>query len=265
MVKKIKIIAILMLAFANNVVAAESEQESIKVKKVNNLTILSESNMTYPLVKIARLYSESKNSTVSINFNNSHALIKDIEAGEPADIFISSHPDWIENLKQKGLVDVYNLANLAKDNLVLVTSRNKKADTSKISQIYDIKTIFREIIRQRSSLIVDSNHTSLGKYTDTILQKDGFMNQIVYRKNIEDKKHIADFINQNDEYYGIILTSSVKDYNNILVLKTIEDIEIHYQALAIAGNNMDKARDFLEFIKSQQAKDIFAESGFVVE
>ncbi len=262
----IKIITILMITFSGNVFAKESYQESLpSTKKVNNLTILSEDNMTYPLVKIARLYSESNNSIVSINFNNSHQLIADIEAGEPADVFISSHPDWIDDLKQKGLVDVYNLVNLATDSLVLVTSRNNnKIDTTKINQLQDSKTIFREMRSRRNKLIIDSNHSSLGKYTDTILKQDNLVNQKVYRKNIDDKKPIADFINENNEYYGI-MTSSVRSYDNILILKTIEDIEIHYQALVIAGNNMDKARDFLEFIKSKQVKDIFAESGFVVE
>jgi molybdate transport system substrate-binding protein len=263
----IKLITILMITFSGNVFAKESHQESLpSTKKVNNLTILSEDNMAYPLVKIARLYSESNNSIVSINFNNSHQLITDIEAGEPADVFISSHPNWIDDLKQKGLVDVYNLANLATDSLVLVTSKNNnKIDTTKINQLQDSKTIFREMRSQHNKLIIDSSHSSLGKYTNTILKQDNLANQTVYRKNIDDKKPIADFINENNEYYGIILTSSVLGYDNILILKTIEDIEIHYQAIVIAGNNMDKARDFLEFIKSRQVKDIFAESGFIVE
>jgi len=267
----IKLIAILMLTFSGNVFAGETTTKNISStnagsKKINNLTILSEDNMAYPLVKIARLYSESSNSIVSINFNNSYQLIENIEVGEPADIFISSNPDWIDNLKQKGLVDVYNLVNLAKDSLVLVTSKNnKQIDATQIDQIKDSKAIFGKMRKKNNILIVDSKYASLGKYTDIILQQNDFKNQRIYRKNIDDKKHIANFINENEDYYGILLASSVRGYDNILVLKTIEDIEIHYQALVIAGKNMDKARDFLEFIKSQKVKDIFAESGFVVE
>ncbi len=266
---RIKLVIILILMFSNNALAQENTKgakDKVVAKKVNNLTIFSENNMTYPLVKIARLYSQNNSSTVSINFNDSSELIQSIDAGEPADVFISSHPDWIENLKQKGLVDVYNLTNLAKDRLVLITSKNNhKINTAKINQQSNIRAILREISNQHNKLIVDSKYTSLGKYTDTVLKKDGVLNQKVYRKNIEDKKSIADFINENDEYYGIILASTVKNHDNILVLKTINSIEIHYQALVIAGNNMSKARDLLKFIKSKQAKNIFAESGFIVE
>jgi molybdate transport system substrate-binding protein len=269
---------ILMLIFSGNVFAQEIGKESRKksnieaggesleiAKKVNNLTVFSESNMTYPLVKIARLYSSTGNSAVSINFNSSYDLIQNIDIGEPSDIFISSHSDWIDRLKQKGLVDVYSLSNIAKDRLVLVTSKsNNKVNSVKINQQADIKEIFKEMNNQRATLIVDSALTSLGKYTDVILKENGMSSQRIYRKTLEDKKPIIDFISENNEYFGIVLASAVKNYDNIVVLRTI-DSDIYYQALVIAGTNMDKARDFLKFIKSDAAKNVFAENGFVVE
>ncbi len=265
---------ILMIIFSGNVFAQEIGKENPKeagkesleiTKKVNNLTVFSESNMTYPLVKIARLYSANNNSTVSINFNNSYELIQNIDAGEPSDVFISSHSDWIDNLKQKGLVDVYNLGNVAKDRLVLVSSKsNIKINSAKINQQANIKDIFKELNNQNATLIIDSPLTSLGKYTDSVLKDNGIINQKIYRKTIEDKKPIIEFINENNEYFGIILASSAKNYDNIVILKTIDN-NIYYQALVIAGTNMDKARDFLKFIKSDVAKNVFAANGFIVE
>jgi ABC-type molybdate transport system substrate-binding protein len=41
-----------------------------------------------------------------------------------------------------------------------------------------------------------------------------------------------------------------------------EDLLMHYQAFIIAGNNMDIAREFLKFLKSNKAKKIFLDSGF---
>lgn len=267
----ITLIFVVMLMFSGNVFADEANKDNAKedlvvTKKVHNLTIFSESNMTFPLVKIARLYSATNNSTVSINFNNSYELIKNIDDGESSDVFIASHPDWIDGLKQKGLVDVYNLANVAKDKLLLITSKkNHKINIAKINQISDTKAILKEINNQQISLIVDSKLTSLGKYTDTILKEKSVSNQRIYHRVLEDKKSIVDFINENDTYCGIVLASSVKNYDDILVLKTIDNSEIYYQALVIAGTNMDKARDFLEFIKSDAAKTVFAENGFIIE
>jgi len=237
-----------------------------QTKKIDNLTVFSESNMAYPLVKVARLYSQQKSAIVSINFDYSAQLIANINDGEPADVFIASHPDWIEILKQKGLVDVYNLTNVAKDKLVLVASKNnKKLKTVQIVKLGDINKILRFIINQNIPLVVDSENTSLGKYDNTILHEAKISDQKVYHRVSEDKKSIVDLINESDEYCGIVLASSIQNYDNIVVLKELDNSEIYYQALVIAGDNMEKARDFLKFIKSDEMKKIFTQSGFVVD
>ena len=89
MIKFLKIFLTLLL-FCNFSQASESK----------NLTIFAESNLSVPLVKIIRKYSKEKNVIISINFQSSFDLIERIDEGEPADIFISSHNDWINILKQ---------------------------------------------------------------------------------------------------------------------------------------------------------------------
>ena len=237
-----------------------------KGNKINNITIFAEDGMAYPLVKIVRLYSRDNNSTVSTNFNNSFESIKNIEDGEPVDVFIASHPDWIELLKQKGLVDVYSISNIAKDRLVLVTSfKNQKIDFNKISQLSDIKSILTDINHRQIPIIADSPDSSLGKYAKDLLKDLDFDNKNIYYKLAEDRTSIVDFIEQNTEYCGLTLASALKNYSDIKVLKAIDDRDIYYQALVIAGSNMNQARDFVSFFKSEAAKDIFVENGFSVE
>ena len=89
-----------------------------------NLTVFSEPNMSVALSKIARLFSQKNNVIVSINFSSSFDLIDEIDMGAPANVFVSAHPQIIENLRQKGLVDVYNIAYIANDELVLSTSKS---------------------------------------------------------------------------------------------------------------------------------------------
>jgi molybdate transport system substrate-binding protein len=242
-----------------NALAGSSSKDS------SSLTIFSESNMTYPLTQISRLYSAQSNTIVSINFNSSSELIRNIDYGEPADIFISSHPSWIETLKQKGLIDVYNLTNIAKDSLVLVSSiSNKEITPQEIAKTNDITKILKIINKKRIPLIVDSEFTSLGKYTASILKTANIKNHKIYRKVSEDKKAIIDFIDENDEYCGIVMASSVKNYKNIVVLKEIPNSEVYYQVLVIAGDNMSQGRNFLEFVKSNEVKEILSNSGFVL-
>ncbi|MFT6332674.1 MAG: molybdenum ABC transporter molybdate-binding protein, partial [Lentimonas sp.] len=228
---------ILMLALVLTVTF--SHQSFAAKKAVDSITIFSENSLAFPLVKISRLYSKNNNAVVSVNFDYSEQLIDNISNGEPADIFIASHSDWIKDLQRKGLVDFYSFANLAKDKLLIITSKNnKKLNIEEVKQIKTVEKMLWRIHRDRVPMIVDSKATSLGKYTDDILRKVNIKNHRIYRRVSEDKKPITDFINESDEYCGIVLASSINNYKNVVVLKEIEGVEINYQALVIAGDNM---------------------------
>lgn len=236
-------------------------------KTSHNLTIFSESNMAYALTEIARSYSKQDNIIVSVDFNSSLELIQNIDFGEPADIFISSHADWIEILKQKGLVDVYNLINIAKDKLVIITSdknsRINKFDSQAIKNATDIGAILKIINDKKIPLIIDSQYSSLGRYTNKIIKEANIVNHRIFHKVYEDKKSIIDFINEYNDYCGIVLKSEVQKQDNIKILAEIPNMDIYYQALVIAGDNMEKAREFLKFLKSYKTQRILKDNGFI--
>jgi molybdate transport system substrate-binding protein len=230
----------------------------------NNLTIFSEANMTYALTQISRSYSKKENIAISINFNNSFELIENIDLGEPADIFISSHLDWVKNLSQKGLVDRYSSLDFAKDKLVLITSNNnKKIDFEAINKIRDINKLLKLINDKRAPLIVGSENSSLGRYTKKIMDESGVDNIQIFKKLNEDKKSIINFINDHNDYCAIVMESEIKDDKDIVILGRIPFVKIDYHALVIAGNNMEGARKFIEYLKSKEARDILIENGFL--
>ncbi|MDA0902419.1 MAG: substrate-binding domain-containing protein, partial [Proteobacteria bacterium] len=169
----------------------------------SNLTIFSEANMVYALTEITRTYAKQDNVVVSVDFNSSFELIQNIDFGEPADVFISSHSDWIEILKQKGLVDVYNLINIAKDKLVIITSnKNEAIDTAQIDGTEGVEQILKMINDKKLPLIIESEYSSLGRYTQEIMKKVSIENHRTFNKIPEDKKSIINLINENNSYCG---------------------------------------------------------------
>lgn len=243
MIKFLKIFLILL--FCNFSQASESK----------NLTIFAESNLSVPLVKIIREYSKEKNAIISINLQSSFDLIERIDEGEPADIFISSHDDWVNILKQKGLIDIYSISNIATDNLVLISS-NQKFITEN-HNIKNIKNIFQRISNLQYGLITESKYKSLGKYSDKIIKKYNIKPHIVFRKLNEDKKSIIDFVAENENLFALVLESSILPNDNVQIITKIPDIEINYQASAIAGDNMELARDFIKYLEKIEFKEYF--------
>ena len=231
---------------------------------LNNLTIFSEGNMAYFLTEIARNYSSKENVAISTNFNSSSYLIDSIDLGEPGDIFIASHPDWIIDLSQKGLVDHRNSLNFATDKLVLIASKkNQKVDLAKITKSKDFNQILELIREQKLPLIIGSESSSVGKYTKSVMANSNLNKFQIFKKLGEDRKSIIDFINSNKDYFGIVMKSEAFDNPNIVIVAEVPDIIIDYKALVIAGDNMENARKFVEYLKSKYVKDALIKNGFM--
>lgn len=229
-----------------------------------NLTIFTEPNMVLALTRIARLYSQKSNVITSINFNSSLDLIAEIDSGAPANVFISAHSGWINTLRRRGLVDVYNIGYIASDKLMLVTS---KSNPDILSELRDKKLSLEnklKILNQtKQTLIIDDEGCSSGKISSDIISRLNLLDIKLFKKLSEDKSPFLSIIANNPEYYALLLASQVKNEPDLEILATKKDSGIFYQALVIADDNMDIAREFLRFLKSEAAQKILRESGFV--
>ena len=231
-----------------------------------NLTVFSEPNMALALSKIARQFSQKNNVIVSINFSSSFDLINEIDLGAPANVFISAHPQIIENLRQKGVVDVYNIAYIANDELVLSTSKtNNHFPIKLLKKNINLEESLKILDENKLSLIIDHEGVSSGIYSKKIIQNLSLGNLKIFNKLPEDQSSLIRDIENNKDTYGLLLRSQLQNNKNLRILATQKDKNIFYQAFVIAGDRMDVAREFLNFLKTANSKEILRNSGFIVE
>ena len=232
-----------------------------------NLTIFAEPNMVASLTKIARIYSQKNNVVVSINFNSSSELMADVDSGEPADVFISAHPGWIETLKQKGLVDVYNIGYIARDKMVLITPKDNKNIPPEFSseKKVSLEEALQILNNYKATLITDQDGNSSGKYSNDLIKSLTLNDLKLSAKLSEDKSPVLSLIKEAPEHYGLLLTSQINKKEDWQIIATAKESHIFYQALVIAGDNMETAREFLKFLKSEAAKTTLRENNFIIE
>ena len=232
----------------------------------NGLTVFAEPNMVLPLTKISRLYSQKYGTAVSVIFGAPIDLIENVESGEPVDVFISAQSDWIESLRQKGLADFYNIGYIASDKLALITT---KSNTEVIPELLDPTITFNKAMHilndYNATIITDNVGTSSGKFSGDFIKKSDLVNISLLHEVIEDKSPILNTLKRENQNYGLVLTSQIQKGDDIKVIAVKEDEEIFYQALVIAGDNMENAREFLKFLKSVPAKIIFQEGNLIVD
>lgn len=230
-----------------------------------NLTVFAEPNLALALTKIARLYSQKSNIIISINFNSSADLINEIDSGEPADVFISAHPDWIATLRQKGVIDIYNIGYIAKDQLALVSPKSNPALATELQNQISLSEALVVINKNKAALIIDDESNSSGKFSNDLLNKLALSDLKLFKKLREDKSSLLNIIKNDPQNYGLLLISQTKNDKDLRVISIQGDSNIFYEALVIAGDNMELAREFLKFLKSDSAKNILRNSGFIID
>jgi len=240
MIAKIFKIILFLVIFSTNSVA--NDREKI-------LTIFSENEISIAVINAARQYSQQHNVNISINFDNSENLIKEIEEGEPAGIFISSHPKWIKKLRNKGLIDYRNFLILPDKELLLVTSKqNNKFNYVEIAQNKDIFQMIEFINEKKLPIIYDNQTSSIGLYSKEILQSKLLNPNRIHKRIDEDSENVATILENNIAYFSIISEDSLE--NHMQIIKRIAKIKIKRKVLIIAGKEMAEAKKFINYLKN---------------
>ncbi len=82
-------------------------------KEIESITVLTDPRLAAPLSELASLFARGSGISVANVFGVSADQEKKIEDGDSGDVFITSNPDLVQQLKMKGLVDVYSIGPLA--------------------------------------------------------------------------------------------------------------------------------------------------------
>lgn len=241
------------------------------IRGLPQVTVLADSSLTAPMTELALLYSRSRNISVTTSYESTSAHARHIQEGGLADVFIAAHPAWMGDLKQQGLIDVYSLTNLIKDRLALViASENGLKDSSMLQKGLTNQLLF---LNDRMILVMgDPQDTALGIYTKQAITKldiDGALWETIKSKFVRaaNAKNTLYLIAQGLSA-GVVYYSNAKNNKEVEVL-TVIDESLHeslvYQAAVVAGENMSNAREFLGFLKSEEAKHIFIKHNLIVE
>lgn len=261
---RIFLAALLLFSFVANANA--------DMRGMPSISVMAASSLTEPITEISRAYSRKNNITVSTAFGATSDQSTSIQAGDSADVLISAHPSWIAELKKMGMIDVYSLTNIVKNQLVLVGSSKSKfvktppADTSLSGWL--------TYLLNRTIMTTGDSNTDIGLYTKQSLMKLDDLKSTKIWNNFNSKtikspnsKYNLYLIAHGDTA-GIVFASEAYNNEEVKILAEVDE-KLHdpiiYQAAVVAGENMTNARGFIDFLKSDEAKNIFKKYGFIVD
>jgi molybdate transport system substrate-binding protein len=215
-------------------------------------------SMKESLNEIAEAFCQDRPGTKIIrNFGGSGALAKQIEAGAPADIFISANSEWLDYLKAKQAVEAAGATVVAKN--VLVFAGGNSATAKTMAELPGLERI----------AIGSPKSVPAGEYAVQALKNAGVFaaveKKLVRAKDVRAALLYAErgevdgaFVYRTD----VLLSKQAKIL--FVVPPALYTEVIYPMGMTVAGENNPAAQDFYRYLQSGQAGTILEKYGFVL-
>src|SRR5712664_122505 len=110
--------------------------------QVKEPLVFAAASLKNALDDVAAQWQRESGKKVVISYAASNTLIKQIEQGAPADIFISADLDWMDYGQQKGLIKTDSRVNLLGNKLVLIVPKDANVATD-IKPGFDLAALLK--------------------------------------------------------------------------------------------------------------------------
>ena len=247
---------------------AQPEAETVE------LIVFAAASMTETLTELGNKYMEAnENVTIVFNFDSSGTLKTQIQEGADVDIFISA------GQKQMNQLDINADPEINKDGLdfVLADTRfnileNKVAlavPEGNPANINSYDDLIAGLKDGSIMLAMGNSDVPVGQYTQKILKYFELVEEdlasagvITYGSNV---KEVTTQVSEATVDCGIIYQTDAFSAGLTVVDTATAEMcgqVIYPAAIMNVSKNVEVAQDFLEFLTSETADDVFAEVGF---
>ena len=231
--------------------APAAAQESVTVFAAASMkNVLDEINAAFgakPLVKVS--------------YAASSALMKQIEQGAPADVFISADTDWMDYGSQKKLIKDETRVNLLGNRLVLIAPKDSKLDAVTIAPGFDIPKLAGE----GRIATGDVRAVPAGKYAKAALEKLGVWSATERKLAMAENVRAAlALVARCEAPLGIVYETDARVEPNVKIVGVFP-ADSHppiVYPVALTATARPAAVPYLSFLRSQTAKVIFEKYGF---
>lgn len=245
---------LLMLPIFSSPSRAESEP----------ILVFAAASMKNALDEAAKKWTEKSKVEVKSSYAASSALAKQIEAGAPADIFISADLDWMNYVEGKKLIKTGTRSNLLGNSIVLIANKDWNKGDVKIANGFPLAKLLGD---GRLSM-ADTATVPAGKYGKAALEKLGVWDSVSSKlAQAENVRAALALVGRGEAPLGIVYKTDAAADPNVKVIGTFPDDShkpIVYPAAQTETSKNAKAAELLKYLASPEARAIFEKHGFTV-
>lgn len=233
------------------------------VASAQQLTVFAAASLTNALEETDSAFTKKTGVAVRESFASSSTLARQIEAGAPAQIFISADTKWMDYLIGKGLIATD--APLLGNTLALIAPRDSPFGARAIDSQVDWS---RLLGRDGRLAVGDPDHVPAGIYAEEALKRLGAWGALEPRlARAEDVRGALALVERGDAPLGIVYVTDARTSTKVKIVgvfPTDSHAPIVYPAAIIKGAESGPARDYYQYLHGPAARAVFLRYGFAL-
>ncbi len=228
-----------------------------------DLVVFAAASLKNALDDANAAYRQQSGGGVTVSYAASPALAKQIEAGAPADLFISADEDWMDYVQQKASIKPETRADLLANSIVLVAPRDSTAAVA-VAPGFPLATL----LGSGHLAMADTSAVPAGKYGKAALETLGVWDQVKDRiAQAENVRAALLLVARGEAPFGIVYQTDAASEPKVKVVGTFPASthpSIVYPIAITAASTHPEAARYLAWLRSPPAASYFEKQGFRV-
>jgi molybdate transport system substrate-binding protein len=230
----------------------------------DDVLVFAAASLKNALDDVTTRYLNETGRSVTVSYASSSALAWQIEAGAPADIFLSADLDWMDYLAEHDLIAPDTRRSLLGNAIVLIVPADSESAVT-IAPGFDLGALLGTDGRLA---MADVEAGPAGRYAKAALESlgvwDAVADRIVQAENV---RAALAFVARGEVPAGIVYTTDAVAEPTVKAIGAFPADShppiVYPVALTTASTNAD-APAFLEYLKSDAARPAYEAQGFTV-
>ena len=225
------------------------------------ITVFAAASLKEAMDEQAKKFQSVAGSRVIVAYGGSNALARQIEAGAPAEVFVSADEDWMDYLDRRRLLVPDSRSNLLSNELVLIAPASSRA-TLRIAPGFGLATA----LGSDKLAMANPDSVPAGKYGRSALERLGVWTSIEKRVVRTDNVRAAlALVARGEAAFGIVYKTDALAEKSVRIQDTFPattHAPIVYPAALVAPDRSLAAKALLDFLRSGAARPIWEKYGF---
>lgn len=264
LISALRRMSVAVLATALFVSAAQAAS-SEPVGEDEPLIVFAAASLKNAMDGVVAAYDKAHpDADVRASYAGSSTLARQIQAGAPADIYVSANQDWMDQLDRAGLIDSASRYDLLGNSLVLIAPKSSDLQLSLTKQV----DLIDKLGEGHYLAMANTKAVPAGIYGRHALTWLGVWSDLKgHIAQADDVRGALALVSRGESPLGVVYSSDAVADKGVRVVDTFPSAShgpIIYPAAATADSDNAQDATFLGFLKSPQAAKIFKQWGFKV-